>query len=191
MIQDRLERHLQKALWRQCPSPHDLGEFELGLLALTEMDSIGNHVNGCPHCQSELKELREFLVTAEPLGLAAVAEWVVEWAEGLFSGSGQLGFAGVRGAGGRARTFQVGELLLSITLQDRPDGLRDVLALIMRADGEQVQSGKVTLLLEGEPDRITSVDAGGNVVLTGIPARGCDLVIEADDQRIRLYGVNL
>lgn len=190
MMQNRLERHLRNALASQCPHPHELGEFELGLLASVEMESIRGHVKTCLHCQRELKDLREFLVNAEPPVLVTAAEWVLDWAKDLFSGGGQFGLAGARGAGGRARTFQVGELVISITLQDRPDGLRDVLALVMRADGEQVQSGKVTLILEGETDRITAVDAGGNAVLTGIPASGCDLVIEAESQRIRLYGVN-
>lgn len=189
MTQNRLERRLAAILGRQCPPPHDLGEFELGLLASVEMESIRSHVDTCPHCRQELKELRQFLVNAEPPLLAVVTDWVVDWAQGLMSG-GQAALAGIRGSEGRVRTFQVGELLLSITLQERPDGLRDVLALIMREDGEQIESGKVTLLLEGEPDRSVSVDAGGNAVLTGIPAHGCDLVIEAEGQRVRIYGVN-
>lgn len=187
--QIRLERHLQNLLGRQCPSPHDLGEFELGLLGSALMKTIQSHVDDCPHCQQELKELRYFLVHAEPPLIAVVTDWVVEWAQGLMQG-GQAGLAGVRGTEGRVRTFQVGELLISLTLQERPDGMRDVLALIMRTDGEQVESGKVTLLLDGEADRSVSVDVGGNAVLSGIPARGCDLVIEAEGQRVRLYGVS-
>lgn len=187
--QIRLERHLLNVLGRQCPSPHDLGEFELKLLGSVEMMTIQSHVDDCPHCQHELQELRHFLIHAEPPLIAAVADWIVEWAQGLMQGR-QAGLAGVRGAEGRVRTFQVGELLLSITLQERPDGLRDVLALIMRADGEQVESGKMTLVLEGEADRVAAVDDGGNAVLTGIPPHGCDLVIEAEGQRVRIYGIS-
>ncbi|HLO03039.1 MAG TPA: hypothetical protein VK191_08030 [Symbiobacteriaceae bacterium] len=190
MTQNRLERHLQEVLGRRCPSPHDLGEFELGLLASVEMQTIQGHVADCPHCQHELAELRQFLVNAEPPVLAVVADWIVEWAQGLMHGGGQAGLAGVRGADGRVRTFQVGDLLLSITLQERPDGLRDVLALVMRADGDQVETGKVTLVLEDEADRVAGVDTGGNAVLTGIPSHGCDLVIEAEGQRVRIYGVS-
>lgn len=188
--QNRLERHLQELLGRQCPSPHDLGEFELGLLASVEMQTIQSHVDDCPHCQQELRELRQFLVHAEPPLVAVVADWVVEWARGLMQGGGQVALAGVRGAESRVRTFQVGDLLLSITLQERPDGLRDLLALVMRADGEQVESGKVTLVQEGETDRIAPVDTDGNAILTGIPSCGCDLIIEAEGQRVRIYGVS-
>lgn len=187
--QDRLERHLQQLLGRQCPSPHEIGEFELGLLSSVEMQTIQTHVDDCPHCQQEIGDLRLFLVNAEPPLFDLLADRVIEWAQGLFQG-GQAALAGVRGTESRVRTFEVGDLLLSITIQERPDGLRDVLALIMRADGEQVESGKVILVLEGEADRVATVDAGGNVVLTGIPSRGCDLVVEAEGQRVRIYGIS-
>jgi hypothetical protein len=190
MTLNQLERHLKDVLKRQCPSPHHLGEFELGLLAPSEMQALRNHVDDCLHCQDELRELRQFLSATEPSVFTVLADWIGDWAQGFMQGGAQAGLAGVRGAEGRVRTFEIGDLLLSITLQERPDGLRDVLSLIMRANGDQIDAGRVTLFLEGQAERTVYVDAGGNAVLTGIPARGCDLVIEAEGQRIRIYGVN-
>jgi hypothetical protein len=134
--------------------------------------------------------LQTFLAIAEPSPTAALVERVVEWGKNLLGGAGQGALAGVRGPAGRARTFEIGELWVSVTFQERPDGLKDLLALVMRADGAPVLAGTVSLLLEGDVDRTVSVDAGGNAVLTAVPARGCDLVIEAEGERIRIRGVS-
>lgn len=186
MQQNQLERRLKAVLQRECPPPQDLGEYDMELLPPPAMAAIKEHLQGCPHCQAELQLLRTFLETAEP----SLVERVVEWGKDLFSGAGRGALAGVRGPAGRARTFEVGELWISVTFQERPDGLRDLLALVMRADGAPVQDGTVTLLLEGEADRTVGVDAGGNAVLTAVPTRGCDLVIEVEGERIRIRGVS-
>jgi hypothetical protein len=190
MQQNRLERQLKAVLQRECPPPHDLGEYDMGLLPPSAMMVIDEHVRSCPHCQAELQVLHQFLQSAEPTAVTALIERVVEWGKDLLSGAGHGALAGVRGPAGRARTFEIGELWISITFQERPDGLRDLLALVMRTDGASVQAGTVTLLLEGKDDRTVSVDAGGNAVLTAVPTRGCDLVIEAEGERIRIRGVS-
>jgi len=59
-------RLLGAALRRlDCPSPHRLGEMELGLLPPEERLSVAQHVAACARCTDELRTLRAFLV-AEP-----------------------------------------------------------------------------------------------------------------------------
>ena len=59
---ERTQASFRAVLHRfDCPSPQDLGEYALGLIALDQRQPVAAHVVGCPRCQEELATLRGFL----------------------------------------------------------------------------------------------------------------------------------
>lgn len=61
-----LARHLESVLAQRlnrwdCPPPLALGEYHLNLLSEHEARAIRKHIEGCPRCQAELRELSVFL----------------------------------------------------------------------------------------------------------------------------------
>ena len=58
----RMEHILRKRLYRcDCPSPHALGEYQLGLLDLSAAEQITTHLEHCIHCTRELATGEAFL----------------------------------------------------------------------------------------------------------------------------------
>jgi hypothetical protein len=45
----------------ECPDAHALGEFRLGLLTADEGAATKHHLESCPHCTTEVKDLDRFL----------------------------------------------------------------------------------------------------------------------------------
>jgi hypothetical protein len=67
-------RRLGAALRRfDCPTPHRLGEMELGLLPPQERLSVAQHVADCARCTDELHTLRSFL-SFEPAAAPTLGE---------------------------------------------------------------------------------------------------------------------
>jgi anti-sigma factor RsiW len=78
---------MRKVLYRfDCPTPHQLGEFHLGVAAPPDAERVSQHVAGCPLCQADLGTLRGFmeaqairpLAKAEPEAPPSVFGWVQE-----------------------------------------------------------------------------------------------------------------
>lgn len=46
---------------RLCPTPHQLGEYSLGVATPAEIRHIERHLDYCPRCQAELEALSDFL----------------------------------------------------------------------------------------------------------------------------------
>jgi hypothetical protein len=51
---------------RACPSPHQLGEHELGMLPEGERTWVVAHLRGCSRCRAEQEMLRSFLAARQP-----------------------------------------------------------------------------------------------------------------------------
>ncbi len=57
-------KKLTSRLYRfDCPTPYDLGEYGLGLLAGDEKKAVEKHVSACPLCRKELAVQKEFLAS--------------------------------------------------------------------------------------------------------------------------------
>src|SRR5947209_9504492 len=63
-----MERELTIRLYRfDCPSPHQLGEYNLDLVGPEDRTRIAAHVVDCGECRAELTLLREFLAQPTPV----------------------------------------------------------------------------------------------------------------------------
>ncbi len=76
MVNDGLERALTRKLYRvECPDPHVLGEYHLGLLE--ERPEVAAHVRECRLCQEELATLQRFVGVREiPPARVLLAQWL-------------------------------------------------------------------------------------------------------------------
>lgn len=124
----RLETALARRLNRwDCPPPQALGEFHLNLLGEREARAIREHIDGCPHCQAELRELSVFLENGLHEDSKAIAP-----------------------AAGRSRrpvSLGLPHILLGTLQSRRP-------ALALRGTGEEpviIEAGGLTLYLQVEP----------------------------------------
>jgi len=111
-------RRLGGALRRfDCPSPHELGELELGLLAPDQTLALARHVADCPRCVDELRTLRDFLVT-EPAVRPGVLErlrWVVA---ALVEPGPGLAVAALRGAADpNSRTYRAEGTTITVSVE--------------------------------------------------------------------------
>ncbi len=63
----RLQSGLTTRLYRiTCPSPFELGEYHLRILPSPQMLVMAQHVRECPHCESEVAQLENFLKDLTP-----------------------------------------------------------------------------------------------------------------------------
>lgn len=61
----QFESSLRQRLKRfDCPSPQQLGDYQLGLLEADEAEAIQRHLEQCPRCKAELAMLIQFLEQA-------------------------------------------------------------------------------------------------------------------------------
>ena len=59
---NEFERRLRRALGcLNCPSAHQLGEYELGLLPAWLASAVAAHLGDCPACLDEVRALRAAL----------------------------------------------------------------------------------------------------------------------------------
>ena len=59
---DTIEKILKKVLFRHlCPTPIELGEYELGLLDAPRHEQIHSHIGHCVHCRQDLVRMLKFM----------------------------------------------------------------------------------------------------------------------------------
>jgi hypothetical protein len=187
----RLERQLARRLHTHCPRPHDLGEYQMGLLPRQQMQAVGQHVEQCPHCQLELAQLSQFLMTEEKPLLEEITTIVLEWAKGLLPRPSGLALAGMRGGAGRGRTFTAAHLWLAVVVQERMDDRRDLLALVTHQDGYPLDGGDAWLSQGLRICARGQIDGHGNVVLVAVEPGLYDLHVQTKGTRVTVCGIEL
>lgn len=144
-----LQLQLGARLYRfDCPPPHALGEYELGLIAPEERTRVAGHVSACPHCAAELRALRDLLAAALPSPAPAPLERLRRTVATLLASPLSAAYAGLRGPADLASlTYQAGELTIAV---DAGAGARrarvPVTGLIWRAGGAAPSSGTARLI---------------------------------------------
>ena len=62
-LQGRLLAGLYRAV---CPTPDELGDYDLGLLPTDQALAVTQHLAECPHCTREIAQLQAFLTELSP-----------------------------------------------------------------------------------------------------------------------------
>ncbi len=152
------QSELRQMLYRfDCPRPHALGEYELGLVATEERVRIARHAVDCDACTADLLMLREYLATdiSVPQTILSQLRRVVAT---VFAPASGLGLAGVRGADSALRQYRVEGASVSIGSGPERGSLIGLLVL----DNADRMQGEVRLL-PGQGAALTSdLDELGN-----------------------------
>jgi hypothetical protein len=193
-----LEARLTAAYYRSsCPSPMDLGEYRLGVLARRRARQITRHVAACPHCGRELAHLERFLgdlaPAPEPDPLSGAAGRIRVLVARLVSGARDAlsvptpalapAYAGLRGESAGPVIFEAGEAQMLLTAQPDPAAANrfELLGLLTGAG----PAGFTANLWQGK-DLIAAVpvDEGGNLILSGLARGAYELTITGPNLEI-------
>ncbi len=179
---------LRGALRRfDCPSPHTIGEYELGLLADAERARVAQHLLECPLCTDELRTLRQFLATdttPQPSPLDRLRRVVAT----LWEPPRQAAYAGLRGAeDAAARVYRAGSTTL--TISPTPSGRRGQVALVglIWDEGESTGAptpGEAQLIAPTGATRSVPIDELGNFSFDEVAPGVYRLEVQRADQMI-------
>ncbi|HLN62283.1 MAG TPA: hypothetical protein VK464_12090 [Symbiobacteriaceae bacterium] len=190
---ERTERQLRSLLGQECPSPLQLGEWNMNLLAPDLAAQIQFHIQQCPVCEAEVAQLQGFLAADDEPETNSlwdeVKEIVLQWVQPVATPG--LALAGIRGAVPRAQTFTADHLWLAITVQESEGGKKDLLALVTREDGYPLEHGTAWLSQENRLSMGGRVDARGNLVIPSLEPGVYDLGIQCDGVRVWVRGVSV
>ena len=200
-------RRLQRRLFRfACPTSHQLGEYELGVVSPEERTAIAAHVVECPRCTAELRTLREFLAGDLVAGLANPLPGPVERLRRVVAsvmaprpGAGYAGLRGTAAADAGTRTYQAGDV--SISLSTAPAATRGRLSLsglLWREDADGEVAGATVALLGAEddtpaaqPGQTTELDELGNFTFDEVAPGIYRLEVTLGDQIVVIDGLRL
>lgn len=192
-----LDRTLTARLWRaDCPATLTLGDYVLDLLHPQEDLGVRAHVAACPHCTAELDELRTALV-GDPLAeLAAAPGPLARLVMRLLPAPGHgLAFAGVRGAGTATRTYEAGQLTITLTVEPVAERGRrrwSLAGLVLHEGGEQLPEGiLVRVVRSGAVAAEAVLDDLGNFVIGGLEDGVYDLELNLPDRVLAVEGLEI
>ncbi|MBI3243094.1 MAG: hypothetical protein HYZ49_12445 [Chloroflexi bacterium] len=187
-LQDRLTARLYRFT---CPSPIELGEYHLGLLASAKTMAVAQHLRECPHCARELVQLKNYLSDLEPVAepglLGRVKVLVARLVGGEQRGrpSGEPAFApafvAVRGANHGPITLEADGLLIVLDVQPATGGRVTILGQIAAEDQDQWTGAVVELSQGGALQMTTTVDDLGAFHCAGILPASTEIKIISSD----------
>jgi anti-sigma factor RsiW len=194
------ERMIAQLYRLMCPSPHELGEYHLGMLPGAEGEAIRRHLVECPHCTQEIAQLRNYLSDLTADVEFSVAEkvqvWIAQLVErGTSQASGvPLALApagvGLRGEKEEPHIYQVGGVQIAIESQPDPQspGQRILLGLIMGIEG-----GGWTAHLWQDNRLISaaSVDDLGNFVIPGLASGHYQLILTGTTTEVHVQALEI
>ncbi len=173
---------LRAALYRfDCPTAHQLGEYELGYVAQDERVRIASHALECSLCTEDLKTLRSFMAV-EPVIREGFVSQVRRVLATLVTPLPSTSLSGIRGgAETRLRQFQAGDTRVSLS----HDG-ESLTGLLVPA-----ATGQARLLADRGAARTTDVDELGNFDFEDVSAGAYTLEIELADEIIVVEQLSL
>jgi hypothetical protein len=184
----RIEQGLRKLAFWDCPSPEELGEYELAMLDTAASQAVAAHLGGCGRCRAELEDLRALLGTPEPAARPAVPA-AAPRPTPLRARLGELiarllpvpaaPALALRGAASRTLTAEAGDLTLMLDMTDAGQGVRIEGQLI--GDALDPWLGAVVELRQGGALQSAAlVDEFGGFSLGPLPAAPADLRITGE-----------
>jgi anti-sigma factor ChrR (cupin superfamily) len=200
-LQGRLLAGLYRAV---CPTPDELGDYDLGLLPADQALAVTQHLAECPHCTREIAQLQAFLTdlspaqeterarTGEPSLLELMRDRVqVLIAQLVPGGSGPaLALAGVRGQEQDSRVYQAGGVEVVIGVQPdvaQPDR-GSILGLVIGLTGAELQA---TLWQGNRQIAVALVDELDSFVLSSIAPGVYQLVLSGPDLELTIPNLEI
>jgi hypothetical protein len=178
---------LRKELYRvTCPSPQELGEYQLGLLSAPQVLVIAQHVRDCPLCRRELAELDEFLAD-EPSEAGFLGSMKVLIARLLNNAEGLSAPPAValRGEVKAPLTFEADGLVITLEVDPGQNGQISLLGQLAAEDQDQWTGAEVRLKQADSTQLTTSMDDLGAFRFEGVPAGAIRIIIRS------LYGTTV
>ncbi len=178
----------------ECPDAQVLGEFQLGLLSPTEQAAIQNHLNTCPTCVAEVRELDHFLQEASqvvnlPAPQHQIKRLVARLAPPAPDLEAQQPALALRGeAAAPADVYQAGDIKVMVGLE--VDGLRAGRKMLLgftAREGRPLESlsgAQVHLSQRGETVAIEQVDTLGNFLFSDLKSGEYELVLVTDQEQV-------
>jgi hypothetical protein len=192
-----IERKLTAALYRlDCPDTAELGEYHFNFLASARQSEISRHLQDCPHCASELAQLRHFLADVAPdlrqgvyNPLKVFVARLISQATGAGGGMGgvQPAFA-LRGDDRPPRVYEAGDAQIVLEVQDEPSVYKTLLGLVLGVD----PAGLTAHLWRGE-DAVSSaeLDEMGNFILANIEPGSYEIVVRGSELEIHIPSMDV
>ena len=153
----RLMRHLYR--W-DCPTTEWLGDYHLGLLSDAATELVTLHLAQCPHCQSELAQLRLYLAS-EPDSPSLVARRL-RTAPGVGEILARLmppaPATALRGAALEPIMAEAGDQFVVLNPQPRPDGRVEVIGQMVAPEPVRWQGALVVVRQNDAVQAITTLD---------------------------------
>jgi anti-sigma factor RsiW len=202
---EELEAYLAAAFYRRsCPSPDELGEYQLGLLDRKRTAAITRHLAECPHCARELAQLRSFLgdLAPEPqLDQVEVARERVRVVVARLVGGArdllrpqQSAFepipVGVRGSDEGPARYEAEDVEIIASPQPNAEE-PDRLTLHCLVAGIDPAGWTAHLWQSGALVAVASIDEVGNFSVSGLAPGSCELVLAGPDREIYIEELTL
>ena len=190
------QRRLHGRLWRvTCPTAQELGEYELQLLRPAEHTRIAAHIVACPRCEEEMRQLRAYLASEEPIPVRP-AERLRRVVATLFTPGAGVAAAGLRGSSaGGPLTYQAAGLTITLDLEPAPRGGVNVTGLLVEDDvtgllwqdatgAESATSQSAALVAADDTVRSAPVDEYGNFSFDAVATGAYRLEVMVGDRLV-------
>jgi hypothetical protein len=178
----------------ECPDAHTLGEFHLGLLTADEGAATKHHLESCPHCTTEVKELDRFLQEV-PIALVVppvqgqVKRLVARLAPSPPDPATQQPALAFRGAAAVPPDVYLAENIRMVVGLEA-DGLhagRKMLLGFTTREGKPIESltgARVQLSRRGQTVAMEQVDTLGNFMFSDLSSGEYELVLFTDREQV-------
>ena len=197
----QLQEDMRAKMYRiECPTPLELGEYHLGVLADTESRGIARHLKDCPHCSLEVSQLKtylgdlssdlEFSLAERIKVLVANLVRAGDRADPLGAPSLAPAFAGLRGEETGPRLYQAGEAQVAIGIQaDATRGDRKTLLALVT--GINISELVAHLWLADRHVGQVPVDELGNLVVPNLPPGSYELILSGPEVEVHIRDLDV
>lgn len=146
----QLQNRLRKQFYRgTCPTPMELGDYQLGHLPAPQVLVVSQHLRECLLCRRELATLESFLANLAPAsGLLGTAKVLIARLIDAQS-ENDLAIPALRGETKGPLTFEVNGIGIVLDIQPNVEGKVDLLGQVA-ADDQDKWTGALVELYEGD-----------------------------------------
>jgi hypothetical protein len=178
----------------ECPDAHTLSEFHLGLLAPEQGAAIKHHLDFCPHCTAELKDLGGFLQEAPSMPVVPSVQrqmrrLVARLAQSTSDAATQPPAMAFRGAAAAPpNVYQAEDIRMVVGLE--ADGLRAGRKMLLgftTREGKPIESltgARVQLSRRGQAVAVEQVDTLGNFIFSDLSSGEYELILSTDQEQV-------